>query len=89
MLYISGKFFGGDSPKMVDFMIWPWVERLSALPLLYNEKSPIADDILPNLRTWYFAMQKQPVIQEVQISAERHFKLITQYRAGKVNYDEV
>lgn len=25
------KYFGGDEPRMVDFMIWPWCERMTAL----------------------------------------------------------
>jgi pyrimidodiazepine synthase len=32
------KFFGGESPAMVDYMIWPWLERVSFFPLMvgYN-----------------------------------------------------
>lgn len=25
------KYFGGAEPRMVDFMIWPWCERMTAL----------------------------------------------------------
>lgn len=25
------RYFGGDEPRMVDFMIWPWCERMTAL----------------------------------------------------------
>lgn len=70
-------------------MIWPWAERLGVLPLLYNENSPVADDAFPNFRKWFAAMQKQPVIQEIQIDTERFHKLILQYKEGKVNYDEI
>lgn len=74
---------------MVDYMIWPWVERLGAIPLLYNEKSPLPEDSFSKLREWYAAMQKQKVIQEIQISADKYYKLILQYKEGVVNYDEI
>lgn len=84
-----GTFFGGDGPKMVDYMIWPWAERLSALPLLYNEKVPVIDSKFPKLLTWYAAMQKQRVIQDTQISAEKFYKVFKQYKEGQVHYDEI
>lgn len=89
VIFILGTFFGGESPKMVDYMIWPWAERAGAIPLLYNEKVPIADDSFPRIRAWYAGMQKQPVIQEIQISAEKFYKLLLQYKEGVVNYDEI
>lgn len=76
---------------MVDYMLWPWAERIGVIPLLYkDEKIPIADDSFPKIRAWYAAMQKLPVIQEIQISIERTYKLLLQYRAGgPVNYDDI
>lgn len=71
-------------------MFWPWAERVGVLPLLYSdEKVPVADDSFPKLRAWYAAMQKQPLIQEIQINPERTYKLVLQYRAGQVDYDSV
>lgn len=75
---------------MVDYMIWPWAERIGVLPLLYNEEVPIAADSFPKLRAWYAAMNKQPVVQEIKISVEQFYKLLLQYKAGgAVNYDDV
>lgn len=30
----GGKFLGGDTPGIVDYMIWPWFERIGVLPKL-------------------------------------------------------
>lgn len=27
------KFFGGDSVTMIDYMMWPWFERMEMLEL--------------------------------------------------------
>lgn len=85
----AGTFFGGKSPNMVDYMIWPWAERVGVLTLLYDDKAPVEDGSFSKLRAWYAAMQKQSVIQEIQISVERFHKLLLQYKDGKVDYDSI
>lgn len=37
----GSKFFGGEQPAMVDYMIWPWFERLELFGLLGGEKLQI------------------------------------------------
>lgn len=41
-------FFGGDSPKMVDYMIWPWIERIEALAK-FNPEAGLKVDKHPKL----------------------------------------
>ncbi|XP_068822261.1 glutathione S-transferase omega-1-like isoform X2 [Capricornis sumatraensis] len=47
-------FFGGNSLSMIDYLIWPWFERLEALEL--NERV----DHTPALKLWMAAMKKDP-----------------------------
>ncbi len=45
----GGKaFFGGDEPKMVDFMIWPWTERYLVFPII-APKAELTADRFPEL----------------------------------------
>lgn len=37
----GSKFFGGDQPAMLDYMIWPWFERLELFGLLGGDKLQI------------------------------------------------
>ena len=30
----QGGFLGGDTPGAVDYILWPWIERLGAVKLL-------------------------------------------------------
>nr|KAF6322328.1 glutathione S-transferase omega 1 [Pipistrellus kuhlii] len=49
-------FFGGNSISMIDYLIWPWFERLEALEL--NE----CIDHTPKLKLWVAAMRKDPTV---------------------------
>lgn len=88
--FLLGLFFGGASPSMVDYMIWPWAERVGVLPLLYSsDKVPVNDNDFPKLRAWYAALLQQPVIKETVLSPERFYKLLLQYKDGQVDYDSI
>ena len=41
-------FFGGDRPGMLDYMIWPWVERLPVLAIMSQGLVDIPKEKLPN-----------------------------------------
>ena len=30
----QGGFLGGDTPGAVDYLLWPWIERIGAVKLL-------------------------------------------------------
>ncbi|NWS95025.1 GSTO1 transferase, partial [Mionectes macconnelli] len=50
-------FFGGNSISMLDYMIWPWFERLETFQL---------EDALnhaPKLQRWMEAMKKDPAVK--------------------------
>ncbi|XP_010712980.1 glutathione S-transferase omega-1-like [Meleagris gallopavo] len=51
-------FYGGDSSSLIDYMIWPWFERLEAFQL---------KDVLthtPKLQHWMEAMKKDPAVKD-------------------------
>ncbi|KAI4550825.1 hypothetical protein MJT46_018332 [Ovis ammon polii x Ovis aries] len=52
-------FFGGNSLSMIDYLIWPWFERLEALEL--NE----CVDHTPALKLWMAAMKKDPTVSSL------------------------
>lgn len=57
-------FFGGNSLSMIDYLIWPWFERLEALEL--NE----CVDHTPKLKLWMAAMRKDPTVSALLINAK-------------------
>ncbi|XP_003787239.1 glutathione S-transferase omega-2 isoform X2 [Otolemur garnettii] len=54
--YQNTCFFGGDCISMIDYLLWPWFERLD----VYG----IADCVshTPALRLWIAAMKQDPVV---------------------------
>ncbi|XP_078079122.1 glutathione S-transferase omega-1-like [Mustelus asterias] len=48
------RFFGGDSVSMVDYLIWPWFDRMEAFSFhKYLEKAP-------KLQQWMKLMRQDP-----------------------------
>ncbi len=37
-------FFNGDAPGMLDYMIWPWMERNEVVPMVHSDIS----ELMPN-----------------------------------------
>lgn len=42
-------FFGGDDPKMVDYMMWPMYERFASLPIIKGADYAVAADRFPGM----------------------------------------
>ncbi|XP_058043648.1 glutathione S-transferase omega-1-like isoform X2 [Ahaetulla prasina] len=51
------KFFGGISVSMIDYLIWPWFERIEAFQLLE------CLDHTPRLKRWIALMKLDPAVQ--------------------------
>lgn len=45
----GSKFFGGDKPGMLDYMIWPWFERLLALKYYVKDAFKLDQERLPKV----------------------------------------
>nr|AVT42188.1 glutathione S-transferase o2 [Lissorhoptrus oryzophilus] len=84
------KYFGGDKPRMIDYMLWPFAERAAVIPLKLGQKLPLKDDQIPTLRKWAKAMREDPTVKEVLISPERHYKILQQKLNGElVEYEKI
>jgi glutathione S-transferase len=83
-------FFGGaDKPGMLDYMIWPWVERLPifklTLPAAYDYDA--AKKQHPKLEKWRQAMKEDPAVKANFLTPEIHHKFIVSHFAGSPDYD--
>uniref|UniRef100_A0A3B4BBR9 Glutathione S-transferase omega n=1 Tax=Periophthalmus magnuspinnatus TaxID=409849 RepID=A0A3B4BBR9_9GOBI len=76
------KFFGGDSITMIDYMMWPWFERLEAYELQHLL------DSTPELKKWYGLMQEDPAVKASSYSTDTYKAFLkTAYFDGKPDYD--
>lgn len=72
------KYFGGEKPLMVDYMIWPWFERFGSLPVLHGSEAKLPTDKIPKLIEWITLMKDQEAVKKHFAPPEvhsEHFKL--------------
>ncbi|XP_029962779.1 glutathione S-transferase omega-1-like [Salarias fasciatus] len=75
------KFFGGDSITMIDYMMWPWFERLE----VFDVKQCV--DNAPELKKWTERMLEDPAVKATAHSLENHKIFYKSYAAGTPDYD--
>ncbi|XP_030765673.1 pyrimidodiazepine synthase-like [Sitophilus oryzae] len=81
-------FYGGESPGMVDYMLWPWVERTRLISLTLGEKLPVKDADVFDLKEWKKAMLEVPVVKETVLPTENHWAIAQAKAKGEEpNYD--
>lgn len=75
------KFFGGDSITMIDYMMWPWFERLES----YELKQCL--DGTPELKKWTAQMSADKAVKATMHSLESHKVFKKSYAEGNPNFD--
>ncbi|KAM9477238.1 glutathione S-transferase omega-1-like [Clarias gariepinus] len=75
------KYFGGDSVTMIDYLIWPWFERVEA----YQIKHCL--DGKPELNNWISRMQEDPAVKALMFSPADHKAFFNSFLEGHANYD--
>ncbi|CAF3391981.1 unnamed protein product [Rotaria socialis] len=82
---LDSQFFGGSKPGMLDFMIWPWFELLSAL--LGPDFNLNSTGKLPKLVVWFKNMLANDTVIKTKGSPEILLKYVKTVAEGKPNYD--
>ena len=82
---LEHAFYAGSQPGMVDYMLWPWFERL---PLLSEQGYTFnADGQFPKLAAWIKSMEADKNVQKVKVPLETTRKFMEGYKQGKPEYD--
>lgn len=84
----TGPFFGDNGPSMIDFYIWPHLERI---PALAKHKEDVRIDVdpeqLPLLARWFTAMYTVPAVKATMIDTDTHERFLQSYVEGKLDCD--
>ncbi|XP_026873429.1 glutathione S-transferase omega-1 isoform X1 [Electrophorus electricus] len=75
------SFFGGNSVTMIDYLIWPWFERLEAWQLNH-----CLDGFL-ELKKWVSCMLEDPAVKDIIHNTDTHKAFFNSYLDGNPNYD--
>lgn len=83
------KLFSGSAyPGMLDYMIWPWLERLPALRLLSGDaKYEIPAALQPLFDQYFVDMSICLTCRKSSLTAEQHHRFISGERSGQTDYD--
>ncbi|XP_059215702.1 glutathione S-transferase omega-1-like [Centropristis striata] len=77
----KNMFFAGDSVTMIDYMMWPWFERLE----LFGLKCCL--DSTPELKKWTERMLEDEAVKATMHSVETHRAFYKTYVEGNPDYD--
>lgn len=82
-------FAGATGAGMLDYMIWPWVERVAALALRPEAERFVLDDAqrFGALAAWQRAMRADAAVQKWLLAPEVHYAFMESHNAGATNYD--
>ncbi|KAM3606728.1 uncharacterized protein V6R79_022173 [Siganus canaliculatus] len=75
------KFFAGDSITMIDYMMWPWFERMEAFDMENCLNST------PELKRWKAQMLEDSAVKATMHSVETFKAYYQTYFEGKPNFD--
>ncbi|KAG7163320.1 pyrimidodiazepine synthase-like [Homarus americanus] len=81
------KFYAGDKPGMLDYMIWPWAERLPVAQELIGDADLLSQDRFPKMLSWMSIMKEDPAVKTTYISPEGHLKYLKTRDGGCPDYD--
>ncbi|XP_017779208.1 PREDICTED: pyrimidodiazepine synthase-like isoform X2 [Nicrophorus vespilloides] len=81
-----GNFFGGHKPGMLDYVIWPWVERAELLKL-FNTRLSLRKDKYKKLMEWKNAMIEDNSVKKTYLDTNMHIKFLQSLRAGMPECD--
>ncbi|KAM4730283.1 glutathione S-transferase omega-1-like [Anableps anableps] len=74
-------FFGGDTITLIDYMMWPFFERLGMFGVQH------CLDHTPELKKWTECMLKDPAVKATIHSTDHHKAFFSGYQDGKPDYD--
>eukprot|EP00099_Drosophila_melanogaster_P021106 NP_648234.1 glutathione S transferase O3 [Drosophila melanogaster] len=80
-------YFGGNKPGFVDYMIWPWFERLSVIELKLQKEYNFNESRFPKITKWIALLKADSVVQSFYATPEQHNEFWRTRKAGNANYD--
>jgi len=73
---LENNYFAGNECGFVDYMVWPFLERLGAVALLTQGKITVGKENYPKLAAYIERMKARPEVKVVSHTPEDHLAFI-------------
>jgi len=85
----DGPLYGGTTPSMIDFLMWPHMERLPVLAKRLDPRMAVTMATQPRLAAWYSAMYEVPAVKATMLDHDTHDVFLKAYEVDPhgVDYD--
>jgi len=82
-------FFAGTLPGWLDYMLWPWFERVASYGGVYQDEPGLVfpSEKVPLLSSWIEEMEKDPAVAQYALPTQVHTDFIKTLVTGSPNYD--
>jgi len=83
-------YFGGElSPGYLDYMVWPWMERIETYEKVFEGESSLAfeQQRYPSITAWMENMKDDPAVKEYMLTDEVHVAFVRSMATGSPNYN--
>lgn len=83
-------FFGGnEQPGWLDYIIWPWFERIHSYSMVFQGEQNLAFDMqcFPLLTDWMSRMQVDPAVTPYLLDSQTHAAFVKTLVNGTPNYN--
>ncbi|XP_022215518.2 pyrimidodiazepine synthase [Drosophila obscura] len=80
-------FFGGNKPGYVDYMIWPWLERLAVIGLYLKDEYNFDVKRFARIAKLIELLKADDVVKSFYATPEQHIEFWQSRKAGNANYD--
>jgi glutathione S-transferase len=83
---LKSNYFAGNECGWVDYMVWPFLERLEAVAAMSNGKVAVTKDKFPKLSAYIDRMKGRPEVKAIYRTPEEHSTFFRSAVGGTANY---
>ncbi|XP_013394873.1 glutathione S-transferase omega-1 isoform X2 [Lingula anatina] len=82
---LEGKFYGGDEVGMLDFHLWPWIERIYTISHITGLEFSV--EKFPKMNAWIQRMYQTPAVKATALPGEVHAAFLKSLMDRSPNYE--
>jgi len=84
---LQNNYFSGNECGFVDYMVWPFVERLEAVAVMTQGKVVVSKDRYPKMTAYVQRMMTRPEVKLAYRTPEEHMMFLRSMKDKTPNYD--